>query len=328
MSKSGKTASGAAQGEQSTGSVYDFLYNDSRRVGSYLAQLDENGMLTEIRQGEQVSKGSKRGFNLTGSVLGTGGGLEVTPKEGGAESSERVYDPFWANALYLMDTLDERGMIHRDLGTAPIGGIVLISGEMSVIDLGLLKEMWALPGIRKLMLKGVGLQDLSTKQGAPKSTQGGPNRHDRRAADKQTGQRMPASDDTDNAVLMLELMPVLPHSMNVLVFDGQRDTWANLKEEHLIGNGSDLVLKHGVLVPGRWQILGVLDAQPDEGGQGDVAANSRVDFTDPGRQKFSSLAGQMAVIMSPIVRIMLGRAGSHYGVTPLLIFREVGHAGI
>ncbi len=321
MSKSGKTASGAAQGEQSTGSVYDFLYNDSRRVGSYLAQLDENGMLTEIRQGEQVSKGSKRGFNLSGSVLGTGGGLEVTPKEGGAESSERVYDPFWANALYLMDTLDERGMIHRDLGTAPIGGIVLISGQMSVIDLGLLKEMWALPGIRKLMLKGIGLHDSSTKQA-------GSNRHERRAAGKQAVDRKPTDENTDNAVLMLELMPVLPHSMNVLVFDGQRDTWANLKEEHLIGNGSDLVLKHGVSVPGQWQILGILDAQPDEGGQADVAANSRVDFTDPGRQKFSSLAGQMAVIMSPIVRIMLGRAGSHYGVTPLLIFREVGHAGI
>lgn len=151
MSKSGETASGEAQGEQSTASVYDFLYNDSHRVGSYLAQLDENGLLTEVRQGESVVKKAKRGFSVSGQVLGSGGGIEWTPKEGGGESSERVYDPFWANARELLDALDAEGMVRRDLSTAPIGSMVLISGHMSIVDLALFKALWSLPAIQKLM---------------------------------------------------------------------------------------------------------------------------------------------------------------------------------
>lgn len=147
------------QGEQNTGSVFDFLYNDSRRVSSYLAQMDDNGLLTGITQSENVTKNAKRGVNLSANILGNGGGIEITPKEGGSEASERVYDPFWANARYLLDVLDERKMIHRDLASAPIGSIVLISGKMSVVDLGLLKEVWALPRIRKLMLANAGVSE-------------------------------------------------------------------------------------------------------------------------------------------------------------------------
>lgn len=155
MSKSGETASGEEQGGQSTASVFDFLYNDSRRVGSYLAQLDENGLLTEIRRGEQASKDAKRGFSIGGQVLGTGGNVEWTPEEGGGESAERVYDLFWANARELLDALDAEAMIRRDLGSAPIGSLVLLSGQMSMVDLSLLRDFRELPSMRDIMIKGV-----------------------------------------------------------------------------------------------------------------------------------------------------------------------------
>lgn len=128
--------------------------------------------------------------------------------------------------------------------------------------------------------------------------------------------------------LVFEMMPVLPHSLNVILNDQAGAGWATLSQEHLVGSSSDLILKHGSIVPGRWHMLGILDAQPDQGGQADMEANSAINFADPARLGKSSWVGLMAGIMSPLVRVLLGRSGAHFGVTPLLIFRQVGHAGI
>lgn len=305
--------------DQSTDSVFDFLYNDSRRVGSYLAQMDANGLLTEIRKGEAITKGAKRGFNVGGSFLGTGGNLEITPKEGGGESFERVYDPFWTNARALLDALDERQMIHRDLTSTPIGGVVLVSGRLKVIDLGLIKGMWQLPTFRKLMLKGMKIGVEVAAQGASRQVQ---RAQDRRKAEPEL------SIEEDTANLMLEIMPILPHSLNVTVSDARGQVWATLKEEHIVGSGSDLVLKHGVSVPGDWHMLGILDAKPDLGGQADIESNGLIDFTDPRRLFSNSMASQIADIASPVVRMAVGRPASHYAATALMIFREVGQAGI
>lgn len=325
MSKSDETASGGELGAQSTASVYDFLHNDSRRIGSYLAQLDDNGLMTEVRRGEQASKNTKRGFSIGGQVLGTGGNLEWTPKEGGGESAERVYDPFWANARHLLDALHENGMIHRGLEGASIGGMVLVTGSMEVMDLGLLKEMWKLPTLRQLVIDGATkkAQAKAEASGAPQ-----PNRQARRAQGKGPQPAVPKSQEEQSANLMLEMMPVLPHSLNLILSALGGKVWANLREEHLVGTGSDLVLKHGRSVPGQWHLLGILDARPDLGGQGDQIVNSVIDFSNPALLLVDSLASQFARIASPIVRIAIGRPGSHYGITPLLIFREVGHAGI
>jgi hypothetical protein len=78
MSKSDVEASAKEQdADPKSDSVYDFLYNDRQRVGSFLAQFDNYGHLQQIIQRETAQKATKRGFkfNLGGgaTVLGTGG---------------------------------------------------------------------------------------------------------------------------------------------------------------------------------------------------------------------------------------------------------------
>lgn len=312
MSKSAKKVSDAALEERGTASVFDFLYNDGRRVGSLLAQMDDNGLLTEIRHGEKVTRDAVRGGSISGSVFGTGGGIQVTPKAGGEESSERVYDPFWSNARELLDALDDNDLIMRDLKNAGLGSIILLSGEMRITDLTLLRSLWGLQSVRKLMRTGLernGVIDRSESRQA------------RRAKGRQkTDTEVPLPPEQE---MLLEMLPVLPHSLTVTVGGNTYSGWGNLREEFLVATGADIVMKHGETIPGEWSMLGVLDAQPDEGGQGDVDANNLVDFTDASRLIDHSLVGQFGSIMSPIFRILLGRPGTHYGVTPLLIFREI-----
>src|SRR5687768_8772008 len=126
MSTNDETASGKARDAQENDSVYDFLYQDVRRVGSYLAQFDVSGHLTAITQSDTINKGSKRSWKATvgGSIPGLPGaevGVERGPSEAGSESSERAYDPLWANARALLDYLSERDVIERDIDRASIG---------------------------------------------------------------------------------------------------------------------------------------------------------------------------------------------------------------
>jgi hypothetical protein len=55
-------------------SVFDFLYCDSGRIGSFLAQFDDSGLLEKVIQRESASRGVKRGLELS---VGGGATLAV-----------------------------------------------------------------------------------------------------------------------------------------------------------------------------------------------------------------------------------------------------------
>jgi hypothetical protein len=122
MSKNEEKVSDRAQdGDPKNDSVYDFLFYDKQRVGSFLAQFDDTGHLQQIIERETANKSSKRGvkFNLGGggSIAGTGAqgniGFERSPGVEGSEASERVYDPLWTNARTLLDYLTSADLINR-----------------------------------------------------------------------------------------------------------------------------------------------------------------------------------------------------------------------
>jgi hypothetical protein len=160
MSKKEEKALGGEPDDQGTDSVYDFLYHDARRVGSFLAQFDYFGHLQQVTSSETASKGTKRGYSLkvAGSALvpGVPEGAEgsVTfgrdPSQIGSEAQERVYDPLWTNARALLDYLDERHLIQRDLTTARLGQFVIASGELSILNMEMLPKIWEIAGIRDI----------------------------------------------------------------------------------------------------------------------------------------------------------------------------------
>ena len=294
--------------------VLDFLYNDSRRVGSFLSQF-EVGHLTQLTQldevADQVGESSGRQFAL-GAPKVLGGGSQTQESTGTAtkDASTRVYDPYWSNARALLDHLASRNLIHADIATAPMGSFVLISGALNVIDLGMLKEAWKLPSIKNAVMAGA-VDDQSSAQ---------LNRADRRRNQrgwKSTGQMSEAEQNTQ---LMLEMLTILPHSIHAVVASGFESVWCQLKDEHLVGSSSDFMTKHGVMIPGRWSVLGILDARPDLDALGEQDDQL---VADPNSIYSNSLLGIIANQLAPAIRVMLGRPIQSYGVTPLLMFRYV-----
>ena len=293
-----KTPSGEEQGGLSTDSVFDFLYYDARRIASFLSQFDNSGHLKEIVQNESAQRSQQK----TGTVKAAGGVPLVATAEGEHSSetgatyqrdSQRVYDPIWANARTFLDYLDEWDMIQRDVTKANMGQFVLCSGGLSITDLQLMERTWKLKSVQSLIKSG---------QQPPSR-----NRQQRRAQGTLVA---PATPEVD---LVVDLLSIMPHTIQAKL-SGMANVWCSLSQDGMSTLASDITLKHGTKIPGEWHALGILDAKPE---------SSTLTESDPDFSDGQEIAAKMMTLLGPLAKNLLGRPEGHFGITPLLIFREV-----
>lgn len=216
------------------------------------------------------------------------------------EAAARVYDPLWTNALTFLDRLNEKGLIQRGLNQARIGQFLLVTGRIAITDLAMIRRSMDLPAIKKLI--------VPQKQG---------NRQQRRAAEA-SGQIGP----TQLQDMAMEMLTVLPHTVQGRIYTNTGDVvWSTLDRSSLVIGPEDLFLKHGVAIGGDWAMLGIVDALPGEYGNldGELGIMTEIDPENPGGE----LMAKLAAAIVPFSKLFLGRPDAAYGVTPLLIFREV-----
>lgn len=116
---------------------------------------------------------------------------------------------------------------------------------------------------------------------------------------------------------------MLPHTIQArLIVNRDESVWCSLREEGLVISASDLTLKHGVTVSGQWTMVGVLDALPEAGASGAPSEAALAEFGSSaaaGTAPFSELMFHL----TPAIRGLLGRPFLAYGLTPLVIFRQI-----
>ena len=232
--------------DQRSNFVYDFLYHDVRRIASFLAQFQDYGILQSIKSTESTShSGSVKGgveAGLSVKVIGHGkGAIDWTAVDDERDAAERTFDPLWTNAQTLLNYLESNSLISRDISTTGIGKFVLISGRLSVVDISIMRKIIENPTI-KAHLKS---------DSAPKSE----NRHERRSHTQKT---------PSESELGLELISAYPLTVQASIFDAENSAWCSLREDCFAIPPGDLLLQHGVHIPGKWHMLGILDAKPDD----------------------------------------------------------------
>jgi hypothetical protein len=313
--KNDESASGNSITDQKNNSVYDFLYHDVRRIASFLAQFQTYGVLQQIKATESVGRSGTSKTVISGDlgvplVAKGSATLDGTVVDDERDAAERTYDPLWTNARLLLNYLAEREMIVRDPSKARVGQFVLFSGALAAFDLGIIKDAWKLQAVKDSVIRAATSQDTETPS---------KNRHDRRNASR--NQKAPALNPEMAAGF--ELMQIMPHTIQATIRQDTWTAWSILREDSLVVQGSELLLKHGVAVAGTWNMLGILDALPQE----DTEVGMQTFVLDQLLASLSlgALAGQIVGNLAPTVRAMLGRPTSAYGMTPLLIFREVSN---
>jgi len=318
MSQNDETASSAEQGASIIDSVFDFLYHDARRIGSFIAQIDPAGHLTSLKQIEAVETGSGMDFNASTSgtiaIARAGAALQDRRTASERESLERTYDPLWTNALSLLDMLDERQMIHDGLVGARIGQFVKISGSLTVTDLTLWKGLWSMPALKEVMSDSV-TPDTSSQQ---QRNRAGRRKHE--ATRSAPNQKTTLEHQMDAA---LGLIGMLPHTIQArIITDDGTSAWCSLREDGLVVSASDLTLKHGTTVSGRWTMVGVLDALAEIGPDG-LATQSALDARKETQAVGVGPMGDLMQSLTPAIRGLLGRPNQAHGITPLVIFRKI-----
>jgi len=111
---------------------------------------------------------------------------------------------------------------------------------------------------------------------------------------------------------MFELLQIMPHGVQGQLASPPFDIWLAMRGDAFITQPNDLTLNHGIQLSGKWNVVGILDAVPDA-----AAGPPSSPPTD------HSLVGNLATIIQPLTRQVLGRPVGSYGATPLLVFREI-----
>lgn len=123
----------------------------------------------------------------------------------------------------------------------------MISGSLSIFDYAFLKGMWEIPAARHYIKKGA----VDVNQVESDSI----NRAEKRRANKTSTK----NNDPDPMDFAFDLIKLLPHSIIASLQFEDSTFWCNLDSKWLVGQSSDIMMKHGVAIPGEWHMVGILE---------------------------------------------------------------------
>ena len=243
-----------AREPQRRDSVFDFLYVDHHRIGLYLSQFSDFGNLTNLvhsqRAGDETS--------LRGGIPSVAQG---EAKESQQTGIEKHFDTQWSQVLNFLDELQTRGMVRRTLEDASIGRLLLIPGNLFLVNMRSFEKTW-----------GVVSSEVTVRDQHD-------NRKARRAAQSQGRMETPPP-----GVAGLKILGSLEQPIFMVLKSGEHRLWSTLAPDYLIGGSADLNLKHGLHVSGEWHVLGILDCLP---GAGTVASSEMGRLSGGGDNSFS-----------------------------------------
>lgn len=274
------------QEQQNIDCIYDFIYLDTKRLTSFLAQLEDDGVLLSIKNTKHIEE-ERKDLGSVGISVATRATTENNETIG--KQSEKHYDSSTSALYSVIDRLDELGFIQKRIGDVAMGQLLLCSGTITFQDIRMMRNLW--DPIMKLVI-----HQESNQLGHKNN-------------------KVLLQNKSKEADMIKSIISALPHALLMTLVSDGKFLWSSLEEEHLKINSDDITLKHGATFAGHWHVLGVLDAKPDD--QIEHPANSPT----MGNGLFDGM-----VEMLSAVRTLLGRPANAYGITPVAIFRTVSAA--
>lgn len=265
---------------QSIESLFDFVYLDRDRLASFSAQIFDNGTLVSVKTEDKAQSNIASEMHAGIKPLFSAAEKEYLTNLRGIE---RQFDAGWALPLNVLHRLDELGYVKRSLAAADFGDLVLVTGSMNLIDLGIMKELWE------------PIVELERVNNA--------------TATKTNAKNREAEKERRVSKHIVSILKALPHSIQLRIFNEDEQAWASLRREYLTVNPEDFPLKHGPSIQGTWHCLAILDGKP-------YSDDENVNIPTGGSE-----LEQAMWQMSLQLRLLFGRRMHDYGLTPVALFR-------
>ena len=292
---------------QENGFVLDFLYQDARRVGSFLAQLDPSGHVQGRKATTSAGQaaGSSTAVSANANAVVARGGLNLSGHEDRttSRSLEQTLDPLWTNAADLLNLLEDQGSLKRNIDEARIGDCIVLKGALGIFDLALLKMIWRTPELRTFLESTFAGGLMSVPDLASVVETFFPKYKSNLAQGSKGFAKMIMS------ILEMQADTLQGRLRN----EDDRLFYFTLNEAGLVGSPTELFLKHGFGLAGEWSVMGIMDAVPGEA-----------------TFQTSALGGIFGLSGNPLMTTLsalqdisrqAGRPEEAYGLSPLLIFR-------
>lgn len=297
MPKKSGEKSGRDSARQERKYLYDLIYNDSLRIGSFQAQLGSYGALKGIQKSSSTSSGTSSSSDITGKIgvplaLHAESKIADSNTKGFEEGITYDYDPLGIDALDFVEKLNETNLLQRDIKTANIGHFILVSGDIRVQD-GLLTQK---------VLENPLLSGRAIAMAPPESQ--------------------------DAGLSEQEVLRLTPKAIQGTVDTGTDVIWMSLQPRYMSISANDFSLMHGPLIVGRWSVLGILEAVPDVGEpfvMPVVPPNDNAAMAAAIATLKTNFIGVVSMNLSFNARTSGGRPSYSYGITPLLIYREISN---
>ncbi len=281
--------------------LYDFVYLDRPRIDAFHAQLSEHGALTATKVSEQTERSRRRSGRAEIPHL-LGGSIDTD--RSASQTYERQYDPSLLAAIDTVERLDDEGSIHRDLATATVGTVIVVEGDLEVVDVRLLRDMWD-------FAISFAMRAQIDESAVTSAIQTG-TKHERDAARRTRSALQQQKVDAEKNIRgIAEIVKHLPHPLQATISTTSESFWSVLDVEHFIGSPESFALQHGSQIAGRWSMIAIIDARPDP-----------LPLEDPFSGSASNIAGMLLQVQG-FVRQQFGRPWQSYGVTPLMIYRSI-----
>jgi len=274
--------------------LYDFLFVDQERMRSLYAQMYE-GLLEAMSFDDAKTVRKETSLQVGGDPAGHVG------QTSGTEFNQSKIESMVPHDLilkYVLSGLTERGAIVKEHDKLKVGSIALLSGGLSLLDTSFfVHAMKELPSLFASLFPPE--QDQTTDK----------------ASLSQRRQEKRAHRDNQTAGLVgskaLEIMlNIISPLVQLRISSPDFEAWGAIRAADLRASVDNLVMQHGYQVPGRWNMLGIVD---DIGEDAVFADNRR-----PLPQLFESLNE-----MTNAVKALFARPNDSICVTPLVVFRTL-----
>lgn len=221
---------------QSTKYLYDFLYVDKTRVSSYLSQLNTEGSITNLstQSSTVMQKDHSDQSDASVNAALAKGSLSQTEKDSKTVSRmiQKQFDPQWVLPVTVLDGLDEQEYIQKEIQSARIGQIVLVTGKLFLVDTRGIKELW------KPILGYTKKQNRTIKKKTHKDQ------------------------ELEIGAQYLQNAPHMIQSM--LVTNNENKIWFILNPDFMSIPAEEIAMKYGTHISGEWYCLGVLDIKKND----------------------------------------------------------------
>nr|VFK16171.1 MAG: hypothetical protein BECKLFY1418C_GA0070996_102126 [Candidatus Kentron sp. LFY] len=203
-------------------------------------------------------------------------------------------------------------MIVRELENAAIGQFVLLSGSLKILDASIFKRIIGSEIIRRF-IKGEYRKSENTRR-------------------NKTPRKRANISDGDPFDMGMEFVSMFPYTIQASI-TGKYDSWSVLKEEFMATMPEHLMLEYDESNIGEWNMLGILDAKPSRSNHRTIEEISKQleetveqledDREVDGGDNPNAAIKLMANLFGTMAKAFVGRSEEQYGMTSLMIFREV-----